>query len=73
MRTLAPYQAPASAHAPSHTASPPARLRPPLLPARPRAQAYAKSGLLQAKEDKHSGDVIVTVVNRKSRMYTDYQ
>ncbi|EFJ51539.1 hypothetical protein VOLCADRAFT_56991 [Volvox carteri f. nagariensis] len=35
-------------------------------------QSYGKQGLLTVKEDKHSGDMIVTSVNRNSPIYTDY-
>ncbi|GIM15473.1 hypothetical protein Vretimale_18249 [Volvox reticuliferus] len=36
-------------------------------------QSYGKQGLLTCKEDKHSGDVIVTSVNRNSPLYTEYR
>ncbi|KAG2432033.1 hypothetical protein HYH02_013103 [Chlamydomonas schloesseri] len=36
-------------------------------------QAYGKSGLLTCKEDKHSGDVIVTAVNRKCPLLLDFR
>ncbi|GLI62284.1 hypothetical protein VaNZ11_004846 [Volvox africanus] len=36
-------------------------------------QFYGKLGLLTCKEDKHSGDVIVTSINRNSVLYTEYR
>ncbi|GLC72504.1 hypothetical protein PLESTF_001258200 [Pleodorina starrii] len=36
-------------------------------------QAYGKQGLLTVKEDKHSGDMIVTSVNRTATIYTEYR
>ncbi|KAG2496973.1 hypothetical protein HYH03_004979 [Edaphochlamys debaryana] len=36
-------------------------------------QSYGKTGLLTCKEDKHSGDVIVTGVNRKCALFTDFR
>lgn len=36
-------------------------------------QSYGKAGLLSCKEDKHSGDLIVTAVNRKCQLYTEYR
>ncbi|GFR52463.1 hypothetical protein Agub_g14965, partial [Astrephomene gubernaculifera] len=36
-------------------------------------QSYGKLGLLTLKEDKHSGDVIVTSVNRRAPLYTEFR
>ncbi|PNW83028.1 hypothetical protein CHLRE_06g303650v5 [Chlamydomonas reinhardtii] len=36
-------------------------------------QSYGKAGLLTCKEDKHSGDVIVTAVNRKCPLLLDFR
>ena len=35
-------------------------------------QGYGKAGLLSLKEDRHSGDVSVTCVNRTHPLYTSY-
>lgn len=40
---------------------------------RPVVQFYGKQGLLTVKEDKNSGDVILTSIKRNSRLYTDYR
>ena len=36
-------------------------------------QHYAKEGLLHCKEDKHSGDVIISNVNRNHSLYQEFR
>jgi translation initiation factor 2D len=37
-------------------------------------QAYGgKNGLLTLKEDKHSGDQVITAINRSHELYTNYR
>jgi translation initiation factor 2D len=36
-------------------------------------QAYSKSGLISTREDKHSGDTILTAVNRSHALLSDYR
>ncbi|KXZ46941.1 hypothetical protein GPECTOR_39g435 [Gonium pectorale] len=35
--------------------------------------SYGKAGLLTCKEDRHSGDVIVTGINRKAALYAEFR
>eukprot|EP00878_Enallax_costatus_P022121 GHUV01023459.1.p1 GENE.GHUV01023459.1~~GHUV01023459.1.p1 ORF type:complete len:549 (+),score=212.06 GHUV01023459.1:91-1737(+) len=36
-------------------------------------QAYTKAGLIKTREDKHSGDVILTGVNRDPQLYSEFK
>eukprot|EP00878_Enallax_costatus_P028021 GHUV01030219.1.p1 GENE.GHUV01030219.1~~GHUV01030219.1.p1 ORF type:complete len:181 (-),score=37.62 GHUV01030219.1:870-1412(-) len=36
-------------------------------------QAYTKAGLIKRREDKHSGDVILTGVNRDPQLYSEFK
>lgn len=36
-------------------------------------QAYTKVGLIRTREDKHSGDVIVTAVDRSDELYSKFR
>lgn len=45
----------------------------PHLHTHPGLQAYSKLGLLKTREDKHSGDIILTAVNREHELYSEFR